>query len=301
MSSIIEIEQLTKSFNGIKVLDNLSLSVRTGAVYGFLGNNGAGKSTTIRILLGLLAADSGHVAISQTAVLRSKPYFKQDIGSIIDAPVLYEHLTATEFLGITRRIKGLAKSEITRVLAIVELDKTQKLIIQNYSLGMKQRLAIANALMGKPKLLILDEPTNGLDPQGMIAIRELLRTLPEKTNCTVFLSSHLLDEVEKVATDVGVISQGKLIFQQSLSTLLSAKQGQLSLHVCDAEKAKQVLMPHGYELFNQSAQQVSLENVNQQHCPQIHKLLITNGVELFQSRYQQDSLEQIFQQLNHAH
>ncbi|MCJ8318097.1 MAG: ATP-binding cassette domain-containing protein [Colwellia sp.] len=298
MEYIIETNKVSKTFNGKKILDEISLKVKQGSVYGFLGNNGAGKSTTIRILLGLLKVDRGDVTIFGDKIAISNATYKQHIGCIIDSPVLYEHLNAAEFLQLTRLLKNLPKTEISRVLEIVGLADNKKLIISNYSLGMKQRLAIANSLMGQPRLLILDEPTNGLDPQGIIDVRNLLKNLPEQDNCTVFLSSHLLDEVEKIATDVGAIQQGKMIFQQSLSELINDALGCLSLEITEPKLALDLLVSKGFSLDIQSNSQITITNIEKQHCPSVHQLLINNNIEIFQSRYQARSLEQCFQKFN---
>jgi len=298
MEYIIETNKVSKSFSGKKILDEITLKVKQGSVYGFLGNNGAGKSTTIRILLGLLTFDRGDVTIFGDKITPSNAAYKQHIGCIIDSPVLYEHLNADEFLQITRLLKNLPKTEISRVLEIVGLSDNKKLTISNYSLGMKQRLAIANSLMGQPKLLILDEPTNGLDPQGIIDVRNLLKNLPEQGDCTVFLSSHLLDEVEKIATHVGAIQQGKMIFQQSLSDLISDPHGCLSLEITKPKLALDLLTSNGFSLDIQSNSQINISKIEKQHCPSVHQLLINNNIEIFQSRYQASSLEQCFQQFN---
>lgn len=294
-SSAINVEQVSKSFDKSRVLNELDITVPSRSVYAFLGNNGEGKSTTIRMLLGLLKPDSGHIHVLGTPVSKLN---KHQVGAIIDAPVLYSHLTAVEFLSITRAIKNLPKTEIGRVLELVGLRASGMRKISAFSLGMKQRLALAQALMGNPRLLILDEPTNGLDPQGMLEIRNLIMQLPKNADTTVFVSSHLLDEVEKMASHVGILQHGKLILESSLRDAYTLMTSTLKLEVCCSKKAVIALQYAGYQASPQSATSLTLANPSFDEIPDITHCLVSNGLRLFQSIYHKPTLEQWFLRAN---
>ena len=238
--SIIEFNKVTKSFNHHKVLNEASFTVPQGSVFGFLGNNGEGKSTTVRLMLGLLKPSGGEIRLFNRSASTVLPRCLNNIGCIVDAPALYQHLTASEYLSLSQRIKNIPKNDIDRVLNIVEMLPSKNGVIAQFSLGMKQRLAIANALLGAPDLLVLDEPTNGLDPQGMLDIRELLRRLPEKTGCTVFVSSHLLNEVERMVSHVAIINRGEIVLQDTLRNLVKA-EGKLTVSCLETSNALALL------------------------------------------------------------
>ncbi|MFC3095382.1 ATP-binding cassette domain-containing protein [Alteromonas sediminis] len=288
---IIHVQNATKSFSALPVLKGLNISVPQRSVYAFLGNNGEGKSTTIRMLLGLLRADSGSIQVLGKDVAQLD---KRQVGAIIDAPVLYAHLTAREYLSITRSIKNLSKSEIARVLELVSLTKAGNRKISTFSLGMKQRLALAQALMGDPKLLILDEPTNGLDPQGMQEIRELIKQLPEQSDTSVFVSSHLLDEVEKMASHVGILRGGKLVLESSLEHAYKQMTSTLKLDVCSSQKAAEVLKVAGYQTVQETPSSLNVLNPVFEQIPDVTACLIKKGVQLFQAVYHKPTLEQWF-------
>ena len=201
-------------------IKDVNLNVPRGVVYGFLGPNGAGKTTTMKILLGLIKADTGVAEILGKKMNPANRFrINQNTGSLIESPGFYPHLTAQENLEIIARYKKLGEKDIKEVLKIVQLFDRKDDKVKSYSLGMKQRLGIAMALMGKPEILILDEPTNGLDPAGIQEIRNLIRSIPKKYGSTVIISSHLLSEVEQMADYVGIINKGELIFEGPLSEL----------------------------------------------------------------------------------
>lgn len=206
---ILKTENLNKSFKGQKIVDNVALEVQRNKVYGLLGPNGAGKSTTLKMMTGMLRPDAGNIIFNGHTWTRND---LQDIGVLIETPPLYDNLTATENLQVRTIALGLPQSRIEEVLKIVDLTNTGKKRAGQFSLGMKQRLGIAIALLNKPKLLILDEPTNGLDPIGIQELRQLIRSFPEQ-GITVILSSHILSEVEQVVDDIGIIADGKLGYQ----------------------------------------------------------------------------------------
>ena len=217
---IIETYDLCKkSGNKFRVKD-VNLAVPQGCIYGFLGPNGAGKTTTMKLLLGLIQPDGGTVEIlGQKMSPRNRFDINMRTGSLIESPGFYGHLTGQENLEIIARYKNLGTADIKEALYTVSLYDRKDDKVKNYSLGMKQRLGIAMALMGKPELIILDEPTNGLDPAGINEIRNLVKSIPEKCDSTVIISSHLLSEVEQIADYVGIINKGKMIYQGLLSEL----------------------------------------------------------------------------------
>mgnify|MGYP000489128315 FL=1 len=303
----LALNQISKTYAGKQVLSQLNLAVPYGSVYAFLGNNGEGKSTTIRVLTGLEAPDAGSVTIcgdnlyaKRRSLLSRSARFVPDyrllhrLGGLIDAPSLYPNLTAAEFLSIGCGIKGLPVSEIDRVLAVVSLTDAAKRLIGQFSLGMKQRLAIAHTLLGDPKLLILDEPTNGLDPSGIRDIRQLLSELPASTGTTIFFSTHNLDEVEKMATRFAVLKDGRIRFESDIPSWKAAQQFNMTLEVGDANAAHTVLLKHGFQSTMTNPNTVRVEGLHRDEQPRLHALLVNEGIELFQSYQSKTSLEQWF-------
>jgi lantibiotic transport system ATP-binding protein len=215
----IETRGLTHSFGSRLAVDRLGLKVLRGTIYGFLGPNGAGKTTTIRLLLGLLKATSGSIFIEGGAFTPHQRTPLQGIGAVVEGPSLYPHLTGEENLEVTRRLRGASASRIADVLALVDLTADARSLVRVYSTGMRQRLALALALLAQPRLLLLDEPANGLDPSGIRDLRLLLKELAREQGVTVFVSSHALAEVEQIADDVGIINRGRLLFQGPLREL----------------------------------------------------------------------------------
>src|SRR2546426_12381102 len=213
MGTAIRVEEVWKAYGTTPAVCGLSLSVPPQSVYGFLGPNGAGKSTTIRMMLGLQRPDRGTVTLFGRPLAVERVAVLGRIGSLVESPSLYSHLTGRENLEVHRRLPGLSKRAIDEALETVDLSSVADRLVRNYSSGMKQRLGLAQALLGAPELLLLDEPTNGLDPAGIHEVRTLVRDLPKRRGMTVFLSSHLLAEVEQVATHFAIISQGQLKFE----------------------------------------------------------------------------------------
>lgn len=223
---IIETKDLSKKHGTQLRVNNLCLQIPEGCVYGFLGPNGAGKSTTIKLLLGLLKATNGEIYFFQERMTeKNRLSILQHTGSLIESPSFYGHLTGLENLQIIARLKKVPASEITKVLHTVRLYEQRDKRVKHYSLGMKQRLGIAMALLGNPRILILDEPTNGLDPAGIQEIRELIKNLPVTHQMTVIVSSHLLSEVEQMADMVGIINHGELVFQGTMAALEAQGDG----------------------------------------------------------------------------
>ena len=217
--NIIETHNLTKSYPGFTAVSGINLHVPKGTVYGFLGPNGAGKSTTMKMFLGLTKPTDGSFVIDGKQFPANRVEILREVGSFIEAPALYGNLTGEENLDIVRKILGLPKSSVSEALELVGLTQYRKRLAKKYSLGMKQRLGLASALIGKPPILILDEPTNGLDPVGIHEIRTLIRSLPQQFHCTVLVSSHLLSEIELMADNIGILNHGRLLFEGTLEQL----------------------------------------------------------------------------------
>lgn len=220
MKEIIRTQNLSKRYGESLIVKSINLSVMEKTIYGFCGPNGAGKSTTLKMLLGLVRPTEGEISLfGREMTAKNRIEILRETGSLIESPSYYAHLTGRENLEILQGLLRVPKENVDRVLKIVRLDGQGKKKVSNYSLGMKQRLGLAGALLNFPKLLILDEPTNGLDPAGIQEMRELIRSLPEKYGMTVIISSHLLSEIDQIVDDIGIIANGKLKYQGSLERL----------------------------------------------------------------------------------
>ena len=219
MDYMITTEHLTKKYKNFISVNHVSLHIRKGSIYGFLGPNGAGKSTTMKMLLGLTVPTKGSFSIDGKHFPEDRMDILKEIGSFIEAPSFYANLTGRENLDVIRRILGLPKESVEDALELVGLTEFGDRLAKKYSLGMKQRIGLAGALLGKPPILILDEPTNGLDPSGIHEIRELVKSLPSLYDCTILISSHMLSEIELMADDIGILNHGRLLFEGSLDEL----------------------------------------------------------------------------------
>ncbi len=219
MNYMITTEHLTKKYKNFVSVNNVSLHIRKGSIYGFLGPNGAGKSTTMKMLLGLTVPTKGSFSIDGKHFPEDRMDILKEIGSFIEAPSFYANLTGRENLDVIRRILRLPKESVEDALELVGLTEFGDRLAKKYSLGMKQRIGLAGALLGKPPILILDEPTNGLDPSGIHEIRELVKSLPSLYDCTILISSHMLSEIELMADDIGILNHGRLLFEGSLDEL----------------------------------------------------------------------------------
>ena len=299
-SSVIEMRGVSKAFGEHKVITELNLTMPTNSIFAFLGNNGAGKSTVIRMITGLLRADAGQIKVLGLEVRSERMAILRQVGVIVDAPSLYPNLSAAEFLRIGCTIKGLPWSEIDRVLSLVELSGAGNRLVAKFSLGMKQRLAIAHALLGAPRLLVLDEPTNGLDPEGIRDIRHLLKALPALAETSVFVSSHNLEEVEKMASHVALLKGGCIRFQAPIAELLAAQTGTLSIDVGDAPRAQLLLTSAAYKVERTEAGRLKVSGVERHNADRVHALLVHAGIRLYQSVYHTPSLEQWFLEKHHA-
>ncbi|HRL04346.1 MAG TPA: ATP-binding cassette domain-containing protein [Gemmiger formicilis] len=253
MQTVIETKALCKQYGPHTAVDHVELHVPQGCVYGFIGPNGAGKSTTMKMLLGLIHPTSGSVRLlGQPLTRESRLPLLRQTGSLIESPAGYLHLTAQENLEIVADLKGVPHKDIGRVLDIVHLTQDRNRRVGQYSLGMKQRLGIAMALLGSPKLLILDEPTNGLDPAGIQEMRALIRNMPAATGATVLISSHLLGEMEQMVEQVGIIDHGHILFEGPLTELQRHSRGNVTLRLLDPAKAAPILRANGLTAHSDS-------------------------------------------------
>jgi len=297
-NSAIQMTGVVKSFKQHQVLKDLNLEVPERSIFAFLGNNGEGKSTAIRLMLGLLHPDQGDIRILGKDIGKERSWILQQVGCLVEAPSAYPNLTAREFLCIACTLKRLPLTEIDRVLEVVGLASTRRQLIGQFSLGMKQRLALAHALVGAPKLLILDEPGNGLDPVGMQEIRALIASLPEVNNCTVLISSHQLDEVEKIATHLALLKDGRVQFQSEMATLYAQQDGYLTLIVDDAVSAQRVLLANlagqEFEVMITGAQSLRVNRVPQDLAHQLNACLVKADLRLHQAVFEKPTLEQWF-------
>ena len=253
MQTVIETKALCKQYGPHTAVDHVELHVPQGCVYGFIGPNGAGKSTTMKMLLGLIHPTAGRVRLlGQELTEKSRLPLLRQTGSLIESPAGYLHLTAQENLEIVADLKGVPHKDIGRVLDIVHLTQDRNRRVGQYSLGMKQRLGIAMALLGSPKLLILDEPTNGLDPAGIQEMRALIRNMPAATGATVLISSHLLGEMEQMVEQVGIIDHGHILFEGPLIQLQRHSRGDVAVRLLNPAKAAPVLRANGLTAHSDS-------------------------------------------------
>ncbi len=280
-----------------KVLDDVSLNIPKGSIYGFLGPNGAGKSTTMRLLTGILEEQEESISIFGKPLKNQLPEVFENIGSLVESPALYLHLSGYNNLKYIAKLRNVPESRITEVLELVELTKDAKRKAKQYSLGMKQRLAIAMALLSEPELLLLDEPVNGLDPNGIQDIRKLLVKLNREKGVTIFVSSHLLAEIEKMCTHVGIISNGKLRFEGTMKEL-SEKSGacKVQLTLKNAEIWKEQLTESYPDVVLENPTQISLELADREAIPLFVKNLIDEGASLYEIKIL-EGLEEWFMNL----
>jgi ABC-2 type transport system ATP-binding protein len=262
---------------GARTLKGVSLKVPEGSIYGFLGPNGAGKTTTLRLILGLVREQQGAIAVFGRTLGRDRRAILRDIGALIESPSLYEHLTAAENLEVLRKIHHRPKARIREVLELVGLANVAHKRAGRFSLGMKQRLGIAVALFHEPRLLILDEPTNGLDPNGIVEIRTLLKDLNRRTGTTILVSSHLLAEIDKLVTHLGIIADGRLVFQGALEDL--KEKGQATV------------------VFTTSRGTIVREGLSKDAIAALNRSLIADGIDVHAIAPKGNDLEAIFMDL----
>jgi ABC-type multidrug transport system ATPase subunit len=284
----------------VQTLYNINLLVERGSIYGFLGPNGSGKTTTLSLLLGLLNNQKGDIEIFGQHLRASREAILGKIGSLIETPSLYAHLTARENLEVYRNTYGVSKARVDEVLEIVGLADTGKKLVKKFSLGMKQRLSIALALLPNPELLILDEPSNGLDPAGIIELRALVKKLNKEHGMTILISSHLLGEIEKMVSHVGIIYKGRMLFQGALADLQGFQQrrSRLFIRTSDNEAARNLLHEHEPELSKEGLS-VAFDSLGQ--VAAINRRLTDNQLDVFLLHPKETDLEQLFIDLTSAH
>lgn len=292
--NIIQTHDLCKQYGSALRVSHLNLNVPEGSIYGFLGPNGAGKSTTLKMILGLVRPTAGSIRVlgkdmdsaTRLSVLRQ-------VGSLIESPSYYGHLTGEENLRIVQTLRGVPEKNIREVLQIVRLDGQREKKVAHYSLGMKQRLGLAAALLGYPKLLILDEPTNGLDPAGIQEMRELICDLPGRFGMTVVVSSHLLSEIDQMANHVAIIREGELVFQDSLEALHGRSRHHLALRTTNNTVARSLLAEQSVPCEEENGYLI-LPILSDEVAAQLTAFLAGNRLGIVRLEERQKSLEDIF-------
>ncbi|MEQ7155692.1 ATP-binding cassette domain-containing protein [Brevundimonas aurifodinae] len=297
MRAAIETQGLTRRFGQHLAVDGLSMTVPERAVYGFLGRNGAGKTTTLKLLLGLLGPTEGSAKVCGIDVGRDRIGAARRVGALLEAHGFYGTLTGRENLDLTRRLMGLPIPEIDRVLEVVDLTDAARRRVSDYSLGMRQRLGLARAMLGAPPVLVLDEPTNGLDPDGIVDMRRFLKALPERTGATVLLSSHLLGEIEQVATHVGIVNEGRLVLEGEFEALKAELAPEIGLRVDDPQRAAPILRSHDLTVRSEVDGLVVRLRPGADHdqaTARLNRDLIEAGVQVFAIGSRRPSLEGIY-------
>lgn len=294
MGLIITTEALTKKYSGREVVNHIDLKVPGGSIYGFLGPNGAGKSTTMKMILGLVRPTGGSICVlGKEMNSQNRLAILKDTGSLIESPSYYGHLSGRENLKIICTLKDVPEKEIDEVLKTVRMENQQHKKVRQYSLGMKQRLGLAAALLGNPRVLLLDEPTNGLDPAGIQEMRELICSLPQNYGITILVSSHLLSEIDQMATHVGIIDKGQLIFQNSLSSLHEHSHSRIYLKTTDDASAAPLLKAAGLPVsVKQDA--LVLNKSDNRSVVQAVRAVVGAGIGVLRLEEHQMSLEDIF-------
>ncbi len=296
MNTIIRVKNLSKRFGDLQAVDQLSFSVSEGEVYGFLGQNGAGKSTTIRMLLTLIEPDEGEIEIFGMNLRRHRKEILKRTGAVIERPDLYKYLSALDNLSIFARLSGMkaSRKQLMDQLEMVGLAERANSRVKTYSQGMKQRLGLACALVHNPGLIILDEPTNGLDPQGIAEMREMIIRLSREGGKTLLVSSHLLSEMEMMASSLLIIDKGRKVAEGKLDELLNPKTALVELAVTDQAAARQLLGQtdwiHG---IHETSKQLLRFEMEKSRMPELTRLLVAGGTDI-QSIRPVHSLEEYF-------
>ena len=291
---VIETKGLSYYFGAQKVVDNLSLQVEKGSIYGFLGPNGAGKTTSIKILLNLLKTPANTVFLFGKDINTHRIEILKRLGALVEQPAIYGHLSGKENLINRCILLNLKRSKAADLLQLVGLAEAADKKASNYSLGMKQRLGIALALLPDPELLLLDEPTNGLDPNGIIEIRNLMIDLATNHGKTILVSSHLLSEIERIATHVGIINKGKLLFQGTINELHNLSKPTLEIETSNIDGASTLLTQQGYILNTSTSKKLSLLFNSAEESAKINTLLVSNGYQVSSITPVRKDLEHLF-------
>jgi ABC-type multidrug transport system ATPase subunit len=293
---ILETRALTHSFSKDEVvLNNINLCVEQGSIYGFLGPNGAGKTTTLRLILGLIKKQQGSILVFGEEFASNRVKALSQIGSMIESPSIYSQLTASENLRVLQKVYRCPKARIGEVLELVGLGNTGRKKVGDFSLGMKQRLSIAIALLNKPSLLILDEPTNGLDPNGIIEIRELLKRLNSHDGITIIISSHLLSEIDKLVSHIGIINKGRMMFQGTLDELKEKQQQSVAIvfQTSDEAKTQAIFARHSFAPSIDAGKFI-LPPMTKEQVASLTRELVSAGIDVFEASVVKNDLERIF-------
>ncbi|HLU23177.1 ABC transporter ATP-binding protein [Lederbergia graminis] len=299
MKTVVELKNVTKKIGKRTIIDDLSINIVEGEVFGLLGPNGAGKTTTIRMVVGLIGITSGEISICGKNVKSEFEQAISKVGAIVENPELYKFLTGYQnLMQVARLTKGITKEKINEVIELVGLKDRIHDKVKTYSLGMRQRLGIAQSLLHDPKVLILDEPTNGLDPAGIREVRDYLRSLAKEKGLAVIVSSHLLSEMEMMCDRIAIIQQGKLIDVQGVRTSETSDKRMYSVQVNDVEKAQQILIKNGFAV-QQKNTNLELELQHEQ-VPKIIKLLVDKNLLIYEVKMIQKSLEDRFLEITSA-
>ncbi|MBY5033711.1 ABC transporter ATP-binding protein [Streptococcus gallolyticus] len=290
METVIALKHVKRRFGKQEVVAIEELYIERGQIYGLIGPNGAGKSTIMKMVCGLLQVSEGQIEIAGLPMIeKNRASLVKKIGCMIEEPAYYDNLSGLENLQILQRLKGLSPQDVDEVLAIVGLLEHKNKLVKHYSLGMKQRLGIAMAIMGRPEFVILDEPTNGLDPQAREEIRRLIRSLPERFQTTVMISSHALDEIEKMVTQIGIVGKGKLLYQGTVEQFKHRHGGRIFLRTSDNPLAS-ALLDMGEVTENGLLLSYQPDEVVAQYLEKLMKA----GIQIYRVNEQEKSLEELF-------
>lgn len=296
MTNSIEVNNLYKFYGKKCVLDDVSLKIKTGEIYGLIGLNGAGKTTLIRLLLGLIRPSKGDCKLKGKHVSKNSLSIWRDVGHIVETPHAYPDLTVLENLKISQRIRLINdRAAINEVIRLLQLEKHVHVKVKHLSLGNKQRLGIAKAILHRPTILILDEPTNGLDPEGIVEIRNILKRLASEYNVTIFLSSHILAEITKIASKIGIIHKGKLIKELSIDELDNQLRKSIHIDSTNRTRLKKKLRQYHYHFTENSDGSLVIQDEQAiQHPEIIASLLVKEKVPLIKLYKDVETLEQYF-------
>lgn len=293
MNQIVTTQNLSKRYGSKYCVKDINLSVSEGDIFGFLGPNGAGKSTTLKMILGLMRPTYGNVKVFGKDFEGNRQFILSQTGSLIESPSYYAHLSGLENMRIVQRLRDIPEKNVWEALKIVRLENQKDKKVGQYSLGMKQRLGIAMALLSIPKLLILDEPTNGLDPAGIGEIRELIKSLPKRYGMTVLISSHLLSEIEQIATSVGIINDGNMMFQGNMDELKNKSHPNIMIKTRNNLLAKELLSVKGFSPIYREDSLV-FGNLTDEQVIQVNRSLTAANIEVLRIEENKKNLESIF-------
>ncbi|MCR6522409.1 ABC transporter ATP-binding protein [Lysinibacillus capsici] len=293
MNQIVTTQNLSKRYGSKYCVKDINLSVSEGDIFGFLGPNGAGKSTTLKMILGLIRPTDGNVKVFGKDFEGNRQLILSQTGSLIESPSYYAHLSGLENMRIVQRLRDIPEKNVSEALKIVRLENQKDKKVGQYSLGMKQRLGIAMALLSIPKLLILDEPTNGLDPAGIGEIRELIKSLPKRYGMTVLISSHLLSEIEQIATSVGIINDGNMMFQGNMDELKNKSHPNIIIKTRNNLLAKELLSDKGFSPFYREDSLV-FGNLTDEQVIQVNRSLTAANIDVLRIEENKKNLESIF-------